>query len=309
MRARRGIARAYPFLGALSLACAGSSWAQAPTEAPRPVTFTVTTVSAESAPALSKADVQLFLGSERKPVDGWAEDDNLHLAILIDDSIARGAADNWNDLRQFIMALPAATRVAVGYLRFGVATLAQDFTTDHEAAGRALRAPMGAAGSSSSPYVATLDLLRRWPKAGPRRSILLISTGVDFFAGRHQGPILPDVDPLIRRAQVQNTNIWAVFYPGGGHRARNFTHVLNGQENLARLAEATGGLLFALGPGVPASLKPHFDEIAAHLSRQHLLTFMAVRGEKGRHVDVNVRTEVPDAELLAPSAVFLPAAK
>lgn len=309
MRLRRGIARAYPFLGALSLACAGSSWAQAPTEASRPLTFTVTTVSGESAPALSKADVQLFLGNERKPVAGWAEDDNLHLAILIDDTIAVGAADNWNDLRQFIMAQPATTHVAVGYLRFGVATLARDFTTDHDAAASALRAPMGAAGSSSSPYVATMDLLRRWPNAGPRRSILLISTGVDFFAGRHQGPILPDVDPLIRRAQVQNTNIWAVFYPGGGHRGRKFTHVLNGQENLARLAEATGGELFALGPGVPASLKPHFDDIAARLGRQHLLTFMAVRGEKGRHVDVSVRTEVPDTELFAPSAVFLPAAK
>jgi len=308
MSVRRGMARAYLLLGALSLACVGSSWAQTPTAASHPVTFTVTSAGGETVP-VSKADVRLFLGNERTPVDGWAQDDNLSLAILIDDAIARGAADNWNDLRQFIMAQPATTHIAVGYLRFGVATLAQDFTADHEAAASALRAPMGAAGFSSSPYVATMDLLRRWPNGGPRRSILLISTGVDFFAGRHQGPVLPDVDPLIRRAQVQNTNIWAVFYPGGGHRARNFTHVLNGQENLARLAEGTGGELFALGPGVPASLKPHFDEIAARLGRQHLLTFMAVRGEKGRHVDVNVRTEVPDAELLAPSAVFLPAAK
>ena len=309
MRVWRGMAGAYALLGALSLACVGSSWAQPPTEASRPVTFTVTAFGEQSTPAISKDDVELLLGNERTPVAGWARDENLSLAILIDDSIARGAADNWNDLRAFIMAQPAATRVAVGYLRFGVATLAQDFTTDHEAAGRALRAPMGAAGSSSSPYVATMDLLRRWPKAGPRRSILLISTGVDFFAGLHQGPVLPDVDPLIRRAQVQNTNVWAIFYPGGGHRARNFTHVLNGQENLARLAEGTGGELFASGPGVPASLKPHFDEIAAHLGSQYLLSFRAARAEKGRHAGVEVRTGLPDVQLLTPSAVYLPAAK
>ena len=132
--------------------CAGSSWAQAPTEAPRPVTFTVTTVAAESAPALSKADVQLFLGNERKPVAGWAEDDNLHLAILIDDTIGRRrrrqlerprGSSSWRNRRP--RTSPWGTSASAWR------TLARDFTTDHEAAASAL-------------------LVRPWERRGPPRA-------------------------------------------------------------------------------------------------------------------------------------------
>jgi hypothetical protein len=308
MRTWRGVGRAHLLLGVLSLAGTASSRAQTPAEAPRPVTFTVTAIGGEGGAALSKADLQLFVENERRPVVGWAVDDDLHLAILVDDAVAGGAADRWSELRQFILAQPATTRVAVGYLRNHVAVMAQDFTTDHEAAAAALRSPRGV-GGASSPYRAALDLLSRWPKSGPRRSILLVSPGVDFFQGVHQGPDLRDVDPLVRAAQTLNVNAWTVFYPGGGHRGRNFTHVRNGQENLARLADATGGESFTGGPGEPASLQPYLDEIAARLGRQSLLGFAAAPGESGRHVSVDVRTEAPDVELLFPSAVHVPAAK
>ena len=60
---------------------------------------------------------------------------------------------------------------------------------------------------------------------------------------------------------------------------------------------------------MPVSLKPHFDEIASHLGNQYLLTFGAVRERRGRSLRVDVRSEVPDAEFLTPSAVFVPAAQ
>jgi hypothetical protein len=309
MKTERDFAKVGALVGAMLLAGAGTIMAQtpAPAETPHPVTFTVTSVGGQSTP-VSKADVKLLLRNNATPVDGWAQDDNLFLAILIDDSIDRGAASNWNDLRAFIMEQPATTQIAVGYLSNNGTRLAQDFTANHQLAADALRVPMGLRGPSS-PYLATLDLLRRWPNTGPRRSIILISSGFDYFRGASSGPTFPDVVPLIQLAQTQNTNIWAVYFPSATRRGRSFNYAWTGQNNLSRVADETGGELFALGTGMPVSLKPHFDQIFTHLRNQYLLTFGAVRERRGRHVRVDVRTEVPDAEFFTPAAVFVPAAK
>jgi len=64
--------------------------------------------------AISKDDVQFFTGKERKQIADWKKDDNLFLAILIDDSIENAAAGQWNDFKEFIMAQPATTHIAVG---------------------------------------------------------------------------------------------------------------------------------------------------------------------------------------------------
>lgn len=307
MRTRRGVGWAHLLLGALALAGAGPVWAQAPSPE-APVTFTVTAVSEESAAPLPMTAVQLLVENERRPVAAWTRDESLHLAILVDDAAARGAADRWGELRQFILAQPATTHVGVAYLRNHVAVMAQDFTTDHEAAAAALRAPRGV-GGASSPFRGTTDLLSRWPRSAPRRSVLLISPGVDFFQGVHQGPALREIDPLVRAAQALNVNVWTIFYPGGGHRGRNYTHVRNGQENLSRLADATGGVSYTSGPAEPATLKPYLDDVAALLRSQSLLSFAAPPGTSGRHVAVDVRTEDPGVEILFPSAVHVPAAR
>ena len=73
------------------------------------------------------------------------------------------------------------------------------------------------------------------------------------------------------------------------------------------MGPATGGEFFSAGPGTPDSLAPFFDEIAAHLASQRQLTFSAAAGEGGRQIDLDVTTEAPDAEILAPSAVRVPA--
>ena len=226
--------------------------------------------------------------------------------ILIDDSIDNDAASQWSDLKEFIMAQPAATHIAVGYIRDNATQIAQDFTTDHALAAKALRIPIGIDAIGSSPYLGTMDMLKRWPKTGPRRSILLISSGIDFFRGRGLGPIYPDLDSVIQRAERQNTNIWSIYYPSAGHLGRGFYSVMIAQDNLGKLSEDTGAELFYLGPAAPVSLKPYLDEIAQHLSNQYLLTFAASGGAKGKYQSVKVKTGLPDVQFLVPSAVFLP---
>jgi len=295
------------FLGALLFVVAGTAQAQTKAAASGTATFTVTAVGKkEGVPPISKDDVQLSTGKERKQITDWKKDDNLFLAILIDDSIVNSAAGQWSDLKEFIMAQPATTHVAVGFIRDNATQIVQDFTTDHELAGKALRIPLGAAAIGSSPYLGTLDMLKRWPQTGPRRSILLISSGIDSFRGRGLGLFYPDLDSAIQRAERQNTNIWAIYYPSAGHLGRSFYSAMLAQDNLGKLSEDTGAELFYLGPSAPVSLKPYFDEIAQHLSNQYLLTFAAAGGAKGKYQAVKVKTELPEVEFLTPAAVFLP---
>src|SRR6516165_3690871 len=88
------------------------------TETPAPVTggkatITVTAIGKKDAapPAIANSDVQLTVNKERKQVAGWSKSNSLGLAILIDDALITTVASQWNDMRDFIMALPPTTAV------------------------------------------------------------------------------------------------------------------------------------------------------------------------------------------------------
>jgi len=273
-------------------------------------TFTVTVVGKkEATPPLALDDVQLFTGKERKQIGDWKKDDKLFLAILIDDSIDSEAASQWEYLKEFIMAQPPSTYIAVGYIRNNTTVVAQDFTQNHELAAKALRIPLGLGGIGSSPYLGTIDMLKRWPETGPHRSVILISSGIDYFRGQGFGPFSPDLDPLIQRAERQNTNIWTIYYPTSSHRGRGFFYANNAQNNLAKLSDETGAESYYLGTSAPVSFKPHLDEINMHLSNQYLLTFAGSGGAKGKYEPVKVRTEIKDVEFFTPAAVYIPGTK
>src|SRR6266404_5077873 len=150
------------------------------------VTLTVTAVGKKgSPPPIKKEDVQVFEGKEHVQVADWRHDGPLYLAILIDDSIDTEAASQWNDLKAFINAQPENTLVAVAYARNGAAMVTQDFTNDHALAAKALRIPLGNLGAFASPYLSLQDWLKRWPSTtgDHRSSILMISSGIDYFRG------------------------------------------------------------------------------------------------------------------------------
>lgn len=301
--------RAAFILVAFLLLTAGSVSAQKAPAAGSAATFTVTAVGKkQEAPPIAKDDVQLFQGKERKQILDWKKSDSLFLAILIDDSIDTGAGGQWDYLKEFIAAQPPSTQIAVGYIRSSVTMLAQDFTPNHELAAKALRLPLGPSALGSSPYLATIDLLKRWPNTGPRRSILLITSGVDYFRGSSFGLFYPDLDPLIQRAERQNTNIWTIYYPSSGHRGHSFYLVNTAQNNIDKLSQDTGAESYFLGGQAPVSIKPYLDEMTQHLDNQYLLTFAGDGGKKGKLVSVKVKTEMPGVEFFTPAAAFLPPA-
>ncbi len=277
---------------------------------PENVTITVTAVGKKDTipPAVTKDDVQFYLNKERTQVAGWAKAEKLYLAVLIDDSLDSSVANQWSDLKAFFAAQPATTFISVAYARNGTAMLAQDFTNDHDLAAKALRIPLGTGGAFSSPYLALIDLIKRLPASQDRRSILLISSGIDYFRGDFSFTS-PDLSPAIERAQKQNINIWSIYAPDDGHRSSRFFRVSRAQANLSQLSEETGGEAYYLGFGPPVTLKPYFDELGSHLDNQYLLTFNGSGGKKGRFERVHVMTELPKVEFLAPSQAFLPPAQ
>ncbi|HTA57106.1 MAG TPA: hypothetical protein VK805_03070 [Candidatus Baltobacteraceae bacterium] len=297
------------FLGAVvTAALLFAPSAKAQTQAAGNVTFTVTAVGKKDADVsnIPKDDVQLFQGKDRKQIGDWKKGDTLFLAILIDDSIETSAGGQWDYLREFIMAQPPATSIMVGYITNNGTRVLQDFTPNHELAAKALRLPIGLGSIGSSPYLGTMDLLKRWPETGPRRSVILISSGIDYFRGQGFGPFSPDLDPLISRAEKQNTNIWTIYYPSAGHRGRSFFRANNAQNNLDKLSQDTGAESYFLGSQAPVSLKPYLDEISVHLNNQYLLTFAGSGGAKGKFQNVKVKSEAKEIEFFTPAAVFVP---
>lgn len=306
MRNRTILTRMGVLLATLVFVSAGLVRAQTPSGAGM-ATFTVTAVGKKTeAPPISKDDVQLFQGKERKQIADWRKADQLALMILIDDSIETNAGGEWNSLKEFIAAQPASTVVGVGYIRNNTTMVAQDFTPDKAAAAKAIRLPMGLGALGSSPYLGIMDMLKRWPNTGQRRSLLVITSGIDFFRGSFFGAWYPDLDGVIQRAQKQNTNIWSIYYPSSGHRGHEFYLVNYAQNNLTKMSDETGSESYFLGFGQPVSIKPYLDELGTHLGNQYLLTFSGDGGKKGKLQSVKVKTELPDVEFMTPSAVWIP---
>jgi hypothetical protein len=274
---------------------------------PGTVAMTVTAVGKKdtSPPIVSKDDVQLYVHKERTQVADWKHADKLYLSVLIDDSLDSVIANQWGDLKAFFLGQPDTTYISVAYSRNGTAMLVQDFTNDHELAAKALRLPLGSGGAFSSPYLALLDLMKRLPSSTDRRAILLFSSGIDYFRGDFWTRPT-DLDSAVSRAQKQNINIWTIYAPDAGHRARGLFLISRAQSYLTQLSDETGAESYYLGTGEPVTFKPYFDELSLHLSNQYLLTFKASGGAKGRFERVKVATELPHVEFLAAPQAFLP---
>jgi len=272
-------------------------------------TITVTATSKKAAPpSVAKSDVQLSQAKERKQVARWVKAEKLYLAILIDDALDSEVASQWNDVKQFIAAQPPTTSIAVGYAANGAVRVAQDFTTNHDLAAKAFRIPLGTPAAISSPYLSVIDWMKRWPATGDRRSLLLISSGFDYFRG-NSGPFYPDVDTAISIAEKGNINLWSIYSPGAGHRSRSLFLANRAQNNLSKLCEETGGEAFYLGTSTPVSFKPFLDELEMHLNNQYLLTFAGDGGPKGKLVTIRLKTELPQTEFMHANLAWLPPAR
>jgi len=259
-------------------------------------------------PVITREDVTVNQGRERVQVTDWVplegEHAALQLFVLMDDASGATLGAQLEDLRRFILSQPPSTAIGVGYMRDGTVDILQNLTGDHALAAKALRLPLGTAGALASPYLSIGDLIKRWPESPVRREILMVSDGIDRFGG--VGPTNPYVDTAIEQAQRAGVIIYAIYATGIGHFGHTYWRFFWGQNYLSKVTTETGGEAYFLGYDTPVSFSPYLDDLTRRLTHQYLLTFLAKPGKKPGLQPVKIRTEVPNAELVAADMVYVP---
>jgi hypothetical protein len=304
-----------PILGILFGTCgiSDSSRAQQPPSGTIPVSVVVSVEArhGKEIPVVNnKEDVRVFEGHDRLPVTDWiplqGSQADMELLVLIDEATGQTVASQFDDVRRFMSVLPPTTAIAVGYLEYGTVRMAQDFTKDRDAAGKALRIPLGAVAGGSSPYLSITDVIKRWPETKSRHAILLVSDGIDALQ-----PGITDsyLDQAIETAERTGTQVYSIYASGAGHFGHSLWRINQGQNNLSELTDKTGGESYFQGLSTPIAFAPFLDEFAERLNHQYRLTFLIKPDKKPSYRHMRLETEVPDAELVTADRVYVPAAK
>jgi hypothetical protein len=291
-----------------------ASWAspQSPSAGTIPVT-TVVSVEAKygkQPPEIQRQDVRAFLNGKRVSVADWVplrgDKAGLELFVLIDESINQNVALQFDDLRHFMNAQPPTTSLGVGYMRNGTVEIAQNLTTDHVLAGKALRLTLGVGVGMASPYLSLSDLAKRWPESPNRHAVLMISDGIDEL---QPGLISSYLEGAVDRTQRAGVQVYAIYASGIGHYAHSMFRVNTGQNNLAQLTEQTGGESYIQGFQTPIAFAPYLEQLADRLNHQYRITLLANPGKKANYQIIRLETEVPDAELITAGKVYVSGAK
>ena len=289
--------------------------ADTPSTATVPVSITVTANVAGSKrmPEIKRDDVIVQQGKSRLTVTGWVpargNHAGLELFILIDEAADPTLALQYAELRSFINDQPQSTSIGVGYMRNGTVEVAQNLTTDRNLATKALRIPSGGSGFPSSPYLSFVDLMKRWPVDTNRREVLMFTDGSGrerhfrgWYRGYHNDA---DVDRATAAAQRTGTNVFTIYTSGRTKIARSRWAIINGQANMTRLSEATGGTSFYVGFHGPISIGSYLSQLQTMLNNQYLLNFSAKSGKKSGLQSIKLSTDVAGVELATHNAVWV----
>jgi hypothetical protein len=277
-------------------------------------THMVVTVEARhgsSVPVVNREDVLVYQGHDRDKVTEWipAQSDHagLELFILIDDGSSPNLGVQLDDIRKFINSQPSSTKIGIAYMQDGTAKIVQDLTSDHVAAAKALRLPVGMGGVNASPYFSLQDLIKRWPLTYSRREVFMATDGIDRYYGSADLQD-PYVAQAIDMAQQEGVIVYAIYTPGEGHFSHSYWQTYWGQLYLAQVADQTGGESYYIGMnGMPVAFAPFLEDAVNRWNHQYLLTFLAKPPKKSGMQQVKLRTEVPNAELVAADKVYLTA--
>jgi len=297
-------------LGALGV---GTGVAQQATGVPAHMVVTVEAKKGTEIPVINRDDVMVYEGRDRDQVTEWipAQGDHaaLELFVLLDDGSNSTMGTQLDDIRKFIDAQPATTKIGVAYMQDRIAKVVQNLTTDHALAEKALRLPLGMEGVNGSPYFSVSDLVKRWPASSARREVVVATDGIDRYYGVGD-PQDPYLDAAIDDAIRAGITVSAIYTPDAGHFGHSHWQTYWGQIYLSRLAEETGGEAYSIGfTGPPVSFAPYLDNVANRLNHQYLLTFLAKPQKKADWQKVRVRTEVSNADLVAADKAWVEAGK
>lgn len=298
------------FLFALaSLECAAAQQAPSAVGIPVHILVTVEPKHGSNVPVITRDDVMVHQGKDRDQVTDWtpAQGDRaaLELFILIDDDANTSLGSQLEDIRQFINAQPSTTKIGVAYMQNGIARVAQEPTSDHAQAAKALRLPMGAGGANASPYFSLSDLVKKWPTGAERREVLMVSDGIDRYYG--EGDLEdPYLQAALDDAGKAGIVVSAIYTPGVGHYGHSYWQNYWGQIYLSQLADKTGGEAYYIGfTGAPVTFAPYLDDVARRLEHQYFLGFLAKPEKKSGWQQIRLSTEIPNVDLVSAGRVYV----
>ncbi len=293
---------------------------QAQTEGPTPTSVLIA-ADAKSAVHLTPADIRAEVDNRPAVILSLTpvQPASTQVALLLDDGLRSSFARNLDDLRNFLLGLPPATAVFVGYMQNGRVVAAQSFTTDHARAAEALRLSLASPGIAASPYFSLSEFVKHWPTAdrespdldaqtstaaantGKSRFVLMITNGVDPYNGS-VSPLNQDspyVDTAIRDAQRAGTPVYSIYYGDAGIRggAASFS----GQSYLSKVAQQTGGEVYTQGTGNPISLQPFLRQFQASLLSTYVAT-LNVPGDK-KFARLKLKSNTKGIKLRAPDQI------
>lgn len=282
---------------------------------PVSMVVTIEPIEGKRPAVVNRDDVRVYQSKQRLEVTGWQPATGNHAAlglfILIDDTNSTSLGSQLGDIRDFINAQPSSTQVGIGYIANSTVRIAQNFTSDHAAAAKALRLPLGTISAMDNPYLSLRDLIKRWPQSNSRREVLMITDGIDRMRLRGNIMSLPsisvDAQAVGDLAQRERVIVHTIYARGIGHSDRNFWIANMGVNNQSMVADVTGGASFFLGYNNPPSFKPWLDRLQKILENQYWLTFRATPAKKAGLQYVRLETEVPGADLVSAKAVYVPA--
>lgn len=296
----------------LALICGAPVTALAQQNAEGVPTHLVVTVEphkGNTAPVINRDEIMVYEGKDRDQVVDWvpAQGDHaaLELFLLLDDSSSINLGTQLDQIRQFIDRQPPTTKIGVAYMQNGIARIEQNLTDDHALAAKALRLPMGIGGGNASPYFSLSDLVKRWPATTARRSVFMVTDGIDRYYG--EGDL---EDPYLQQA-VDDANragitVSAIYNPDAGHFGHSYWLAYWGQLYLSEVAEKTGGEAYYIGfNGAAVAFGPYLDELSNRLSHQYMLTFLAKRPKKAGWQRIRLASEVPKVDLVSAKQVYV----
>jgi hypothetical protein len=197
----------------------------------------------------------------------------LNMAILVQDDLTSRVGNELGVTRDFIHALPAGSRVMVGYITAGTLQVRQPFTTDLNLAAKSLRMPIASTSASAfNPYVEVIEALKKFDSSwkGPN-AVLLISDGLDVsrgFDSMAAGYTL-DIDRTIKEANKRDVAIFSFYAPSVGLTSRSYLAASYGQSSLNRVSHDTGGMAFFQGTTGFVTFDSYFNRLRAELNRQY----------------------------------------
>jgi len=287
------------------LALSGAALAQTSSRQPGVEVQTIVTVAdhmSHKPPALKADDVKIMNAT----ITDWippAGGSDLELFVLIDDAANYDFGAKLQQLRRFVTAQPAPVSVGVAYIHDGALQIAENPTTDHARAARALRAPSGS--KTANMYCSLSDLMQRWPQKSLRREILMISTGIDDSA--NEAAVCVTAETAIRDAERAGIVLYAMYNPMANYLSEKWEKVDAGLIDLAHVCFETGGEAYFMSHNPVDSIQPFLEDVAEHLAHQYVVKFRLSPGPESGFQPIYVSAGSPRRELMVPAGVWVPA--